>query len=75
LADLPELGLFRILVQSAEEVLVDNEVLITLGVVDLDVGEIGMHAKGKVGGEGPGRGRPCEEGGFGVINQRECDSH
>lgn len=71
LADLLVLGLLGVLVKGTEEVFVDDEVLIALGVVNFNVGEIGVHAKGKVGGEGPGSGCPRKKRGFGVIDQWE----
>lgn len=49
----------------------DDEVLVLLNVVDLEVGEVGVDADGQVGREGPRGGGPGEEGGGGVVNERE----
>lgn len=79
-ADLLELRLlFRVwlllgvvtLVHRREEVLEQDEVLVALEVVDLDVGEVGVDTQAQVGGEGPRRGRPCKEGGRGVVDEGE----
>ena len=70
-----EFRLLGILVQGLEERLREDKVLIVRLVVDLDVREVGVHTEREVGGERPGRGRPCEERGFGVVDEWEGDRH
>jgi hypothetical protein len=62
-----------LLVNGAQQVLEEDEVLIPLKVVDLDVCEVGVDAEAEVGWEGVRGGRPCEERGRGVIDEGECD--
>lgn len=52
----------------------EDEVLVVLFVVYFDVGEVGMNTESKVGRERPRGRRPCEEGGFRIVNERECNS-
>ena len=65
--ELLELRLLGILVQSLEETLIQDEVLITLLVVDFDIGEVRVYAEGEVGREGPWCGRPGKKGGGAVV--------
>lgn len=67
------LRLRRVLVEGAEKLVADDEVTVALGVVNLDVGELGVNAKSEVGGEGPGGGGPREEGGGGVVEKGKGD--
>jgi len=62
-----------ILVQRLEQILVNDEVLISLDVVDLEVSEVGVNANGQVGREGPRSGGPGEEGGGRVVDEGEGD--
>jgi len=52
---------------------VDDEVLISLDVVNFEVGEVGVNADGQVGRKGPRSGGPGEEGGGGVVDEGEGD--
>ena len=65
--ELLELRLLGILVQSLEETLIQDEVLVTLLVVDFDIGEVRVYAEGEVGREGPWCGRPGKKGGGAVV--------
>ena len=78
--DLFELRLFlRIMLLSSsilfvhrsQKVLEQNKVLVSLEIVDLDVGEVGVDTKAKVGGEGVGGGGPREERCGRVIDKGE----
>ena len=69
------LGLLGVLVERAEEVLAEDKVLVAVEVVDLDVGEVGVHAQAEVGGQRPGGGGPREEGGGGVGLEGEGDRY
>lgn len=46
--NLLKLGFLRILVESLEEVLLKNEILIPLLVVNFDVCEVGVNTEGKI---------------------------
>ncbi len=72
--ELLELGLLRVFVEGFEETLMKDEVLVVLFVVYFDVGEVGMNTASKVGRERPRGRRPGQEGGFRIVNERECNS-
>ena len=83
-SDLLELGLglrVRLLlrvvafVQGGKEALEKDEVGVSLEVVDFDVSEVGVDTQSQVGGQGPRRGSPGEEGGGRVVDERERDGN
>jgi hypothetical protein len=67
------LGLDGVLVKSGEELVAEDELAVALGVVDLNVGELGVNAKSEVGRKSPRGGGPGEEGNGGVLDEREGD--
>lgn len=73
LADLLEFSFLRIFVQRFEQLLVEDEVGVAFMIMDLDVCEVGVYAKGEVGRQCPWCGGPSKKRGFGVINEWERD--
>lgn len=72
--NLLEFGFLWVFVKGGQEVLVQDEVLISFLIMDLDIIEFGVYAERKVGREGPGCGSPRQEGRFGVIDEGERNS-
>ena len=59
------------LVYGTKEFLKEDEVLISLEIVDFYVGEVGVDTEAEIRGESPWCRSPCKKRGCGVVNKWE----
>jgi hypothetical protein len=74
------LWLFRVLLlvgefgkERADQFFQEDEASVSGEVLDLDVGEFGVDTERQVGGKRPRGCGPCQEGGFRIVDELECD--